>query len=83
MRKNTDKKLAPILCAAVAVVVLGIFLVLTILPLLGDSLGELACIAAVVFYGLVTAAVIAGVIAALRQRLKEIDSGEEEESKKY
>lgn len=83
MRGNTDKKLAPILCAAAAVLIMGILIALVILPLFGDRLADAAVIAAVSFYCLAAAAVIAGVTAALRQRLREIDGGEEEESKKY
>lgn len=35
------------------------------------------------FYGVILLTVIAGVLIALRQRLREIKSGEEEEAKKY
>lgn len=36
-----------------------------------------------IVYGLLIVAVILGVLAALRQRLKEIESGEEEDAKQY
>ena len=35
------------------------------------------------FYALVIIAAIAGVLLALKQRLREIDSGEEDEAKRY
>ena len=44
---------------------------------------DLAAAAIIGFYALLGLAVVAGVIAALCQRLREIKGGEEEDAKKY
>jgi len=50
---------------------------------LGDAEEALLVIGIIGFYGLIIVAVIIGVIFALRQRLKEIEGGEEEDAKQY
>lgn len=44
---------------------------------------DTAGLIALAFVGAVFLAVLVGVFLALRQRLKEVDSGEEEDAKKY
>lgn len=83
MRNGTDKKKASIICAAVIIGVLGVFLATVLFPLLGESMGEMVAVGALLIYGLLIIAVIAGVVHALRERLREIDGGEEDEAKKY
>lgn len=83
MRDTTKKKRAPIICAAVIIAFLGIFLATIVFPLIGETYGEVIAVGFLVVYGLVIVAIIAGVLAALRQRLKEIEGGEEENAKKY
>ncbi len=83
MRDTTKKKIVPVICAAIIIAALGIFLATIIFPLLGEVYGELIVIGILIIYGLGILAVIAGVIIALCQRLKEIESGEEEDAKKY
>lgn len=83
MRKTTRKKIAPI---AVTVLV-----ILYMAPLVAMVLGAMVAadgagiwITPVLLgYALIGGAVIAGVLLALRQRLREIDGGEEEDAKQY
>ena len=86
MQDTTDKKnkkKAPILCAAVIIGILGIYLSTILFPLMGAAYGELIAVGFLVIYGLVIISVIIGILAALRQRLNEIEGGEEEDAKKY
>lgn len=84
MQKNTNKKkLTAIISAAVIVVLLAAFLAVFIMAVFSDEPGETALWMIVILYGVPIIAVILGVVFALRQRVKEIDSGEEEDAKKY
>ena len=84
MQNSTDrKKRAPIICAVVIIGLLAVFLATILFPLVGASYGEWIALGFLAVYGLVIVAVIVGVLAALRQRLKEIESGEEEDARKY
>lgn len=83
MQDTTRKKRAAILCAVVIIAILGIYLAAFLYPLLGASFGESVAVGILLVYGLLIAAVILGVLIALRQRLKELNSGEEEDAKKY
>ena len=83
MQKTTKKKWTAILCAAVIVGLLGLFLASILFPLIGEAVGEAVAVGFLLVYGLVIVAVIVGVLVALRQRLKEIKGGEEDEAKKY
>lgn len=87
MRKNTKKKLAPVV-VAVIVTAVTLPLVLVFLGAMGfisftGSDGEWAILPILAVYALVLGAVVVGVLAATRERLREIDRGEEEEAKKY
>lgn len=80
MRKNTKR--GAIICAAVVVGFFLLYLALmatAVADVPEDAIGVLV----VVFVGLIVLAVVGGVLIALRQRLKEIDGGEEEDAKKY
>ena len=82
MRKNT-KQLAPIACAAIVIVLLALYIAVILFTLFTESLGDLiGIVVVVVATGIILAAII-GVLAALRQRMKEIDKGEEEDAKIY
>lgn len=82
MRKNT-KKLAPIACAAIVVALLALYIAVILFTLFTESLGDMiGILVVVVATGIILAAII-GVLAALRQRMKEIDKGEEEDAKIY
>jgi len=78
-----SKKKAPIICAAVVIAFLGIFLATILFPLIGEVYGELLALGFLLIYGALIVAVIVGVIAALRQRLQEIEGGEEDDAKQY
>ena len=88
MLENTDrrrKKVAP--------VVMAVLVVLYMLPLIAVALlgaaglieigGGLMPVLFVLLYIAVGGAVIAGVLVAMRQRLREIDGGEEEDASQY
>ena len=80
MRKNIKR--GAILSALVVVAFFLVYLALlatAVLEVPEDTVGWLA----VLFAGAIFTAIIVGVVLALSQRLKEIDSGEEEEAKKY
>lgn len=66
------------------VVIFGLIL-FSLLTALGETVGFGVHLATVflVVYALVVLAMILGVIAALRQRLRELKGGEEDEAKKY
>lgn len=83
MRNTTKKKRGPILSAAVIIAVLGIYLAVLLFPILGEALGDAVLLELLVLYGLILIAVIVGVLAALGQRLREIEGGEEDDAKKY
>ena len=87
MQNGTEKKrkgLAAAIAALVMVVILGLVL-LSLLAALEETavFGIHLATAFLVVYALVVLAMILGVIAALRQRLRELKGGEEEEAKKY
>ena len=80
MRKNIKR--GAILSALVVVAFFLVYLVLlatAILEAPQDIIGWLAVLLA----GSIFTAIIVGVVLALSQRLREIDSGEEEDAKKY
>ncbi len=82
MRNSTKGKRLGAIAAAVAVVaVMLLCLLVTLTGAMGDI--DLAAAAIIGFYALLGLAVVAGVIAALCQRLREIKGGEEEDAKKY
>ena len=85
MRGNTDRRRGA-LGAVIAAAGTALVVVLFIGSLLWVMLKEGAVPAAVgimVVYGLLGAAVVIGVFVALRQRLREIKGGEEDEARKY
>jgi len=80
---NKHKKKAPIICAIIVISLLSIFLATILLPLIGEVYGEMLALGFLLIYGALIIAVILGILFALRQRLKEIEGGEEEDAKKY
>ena len=83
MRKSTDKKLGAILCAALIVGLLLFYIAAVFLMAWTDAAGDaVGWVALGVFFAMF-GAIIIGVLFALRQRLKEIRGGEEEDAKKY
>ena len=87
MPNTTDskckKKIAPILCAAAAILFFGIYLAVLLTPMIGASVGGTAAVLFLLLVALLVAAMIVGVILALRQRLQEIEGGEEDEARQY
>lgn len=87
MRKTTKKKLVPIIIAVLAVIFLGGMWMVPILMVLIRcirTMGEQIYLTfPVLCYAIVGAAVIAGILLALRQRLREIDKEEEEDAAQY
>ena len=78
-----SKKKAPVLCAVGMILLLSVFLVTIMAPLIGEAAGKTMAVGFLLIYGSVILAVIVGIVAALRQRLREIEGGEEEDAKKY
>ena len=78
-----DKKRSAILSAVVIISILAVFVGFVLFPLVSEMGGVVFAVAILVIYALAILAVIFGILAALRQRLEEIDSGEEEEAKNY
>ena len=85
MQENTkkNKRLAPIVCALVAVALLGLLLAILVYPLLWASYGEIIAVIFLAVYALIIVAIIGGILAAMVQRLREIEGGEEEDARKY
>ncbi len=84
MRSDTERKLGPILCAAAVIAAAAVLLAAVIaFAFFGADESGLAGKAVMALYVLIIAAVIAGVAAALCERLKEIKNGEEKEAQKY
>ena len=77
------KKRASILSAVVIIAILAVFVGCNLFPLISEMGGFFFASILLLFYAGGIVAVIFGVIAALRQRLREIESGEEEEARKY
>ena len=84
MNKRSKKKIAPIVVAVLVVLYIGPIVLMTaaLAGVLGASDGAAAA-PFLLLYALVGGAVIVGVLYAMGQRLREIDSGEEEDAKKY
>ena len=81
--EKDNKKSGSILSAVVIITILAVFVGCILFPLLSEMAGMFFAVMLLLVYGGVIVAVIVGVIAALRQRLREIEDGEEEEAKKY
>ena len=81
--KKKNGKKAPIICAGVIICVLVAYLAAVVYPLFGIAGAEVLGLGFLIFYGLIILAVIAGILLALRSRLKELEGGEEDEAGKY
>ena len=84
MRNNTKKKIGPIVVAAIVVLYVAPLVVMVAMAagFLGANQG-MGVVPFLLLYAAVGGAVILGVLAAMAQRLKEIDGGEEDEASKY
>lgn len=84
MRKNTRKGSRGAVVSALAVLALMAGLILLVfLPVLGEAGGEISVYLAMGLYAAIILAAMAGLAAALGQRLRELKDGEEDEAKKY
>lgn len=82
MQKNTKKRGA-ILSAVIAAAVMVIYLGCVIFAAVTESFGDVVGYIFLTVFALIILAVIWGVFVALRQRLQEIEKGEEEDARKY
>ena len=82
MEKKSKKRVA-VVAALVVIALMTVYLVAIIIPLARETLGEQIAVAILVTYAGLILAGIVGVTLALKQRLKEIESGEEDEAKRY
>ena len=77
------KKKAAVISAFVMIALFGICLAVLLASAIMPDGGDMSELGAVLICGSWIAAVLVGVTLALRQRLKEIEGGEEEDAKQY
>ena len=82
-RNKEDKKRGAVISAVIIIVVLAVFVGFILFPLISEMGGVFFAVMLLMLYIAGILAVIFGILAALKQRLDEIESGEEEEAKKY
>ena len=82
-RNQNDKKRGAVISAVIIISILAVFVGFILFPLISEMGGMLFAVILLMLYVAGILAVIFGVIAALKERLKEIEGGEEEEAKKY
>lgn len=83
MQDTIKKKKGAVLSGLVVVVTALCYLGVMLYAAVSEALNEVPALLILGVYGLVILAVLTGVVLALRQRLKELDRGEEEEAKRY
>ena len=81
--EKKSKKTVAVIAALVMIALMTLYLVGIVIPLVRECLGEAVAMGILVIYAVVILTSIVGVTLALRQRLKEIESGEEDEAKRY
>lgn len=82
-RNKEDKKRGAVISAVIIITMLAVFVGFILFPLISEMGGVFFAVMLLMLYIAGILAVIFGVIAALKQRLEEIEGGEEEEAKKY
>ena len=82
-RNKEDKKRGAVISAVIIIVVLAVFVGFILFPLISEMGGVFFAVILLMLYIAGILAVIFGILAALKQRLEEIEGGEEEEAKKY
>ena len=82
-RNKEDKKRGAVISAVIIIVVLAVFVGFILFPLISEMGGVFFTVMLLMLYVGGILAVIFGILAALKQRLEEIEGGEEEEAKKY
>lgn len=83
MRNDTKKKLGAIISAVVIALLLLSWLGIFLYGVLSDSMDEIAVVIILVIYAVLILAAVVGIFVALYQRIRELDSGEEEDARKY
>ena len=85
MQKSIKKKkyIGSMVSAAVMIGIMGVILAILLVPLLMENLTETVAVLVLGFYALMIIATIVGILLALRQRIKEIEGGEEDEARNY
>lgn len=83
MQRTTKKKTGAWLCAMVMIALVAAYVIAIAAILLTAGDEGIAVLGFVALYGGLLVAVAVGILFALRQRLKEIDGGEEEAAKQY
>ena len=84
MQKGTDNgKKGSIISAVVLIVLFSALIMALLFPILTENFAPLAVVVLLGVYCLMILGIILGIIAALRQRIREIEKGELEEAKKY
>ena len=82
MRKSTEGR-GPVIVAALGTVVVALLFFGSLLWVMLEEEPIPAVIGIMVVYGLLAVAIVAGVLYAMVQRLREIQGGEEDEARKY
>ena len=82
-RNKEEKKRGAVISAVIIITMLAVFVGCILFPLISEMGGVFFAVMLLMLYIAGILAVIFGVIAALKQRLEEIEGGEEEEAKKY
>ena len=82
-RNKEDKKRGAVISAVIIITLLAVFVGCILFPLISEMGGVFFAVMLLMLYIAGILAVIFGIIAALKQRLDEIEGGEEEEAKKY
>ena len=84
MQRNTNKKIAPIIVTIIVVLCIApVICLIAYLAGIAVFEGFGAVLPFLLLYALIGGAVLVGIILAMRQRLREINGGEEDEASKY
>ena len=85
MQKSIKKKkyIGSMVSSAVMIGMMGVILAILLVPLLMENLTETVAVLILGFYALMIIAIIVGILLALRQRIKEIEGGEEDAASQY
>ena len=81
MQRNSDTKAGAIVAASIIVILLSLAIGFFIMMMIG--IGDILVSGFFLLYIIIEAAIIIGVLLALKQRLKDLNSTESEEAKKY
>ena len=84
--QNTTKdrvRRGAVISALVVIGLLAVYLAVVLFGLLTETMMPLLAVGILLVYAVIIVAIIVGVLAALRQRLKEIEGGEEDAASKY